>query len=606
VKRIAFLNDTSAWYHWGCTGTSEAIKAGLAARGFEVTPVPIHLLYECGPVPETAADFDSPAFFNRFFQENLAVTGPILKNDIILVNGEGSLHGLSPLARVLLYLAYASKKICGKNVQIINHSCFPDSSAIVENSPSAAVYRGVYRLLDFVAVRERYSFELLKKMGINATLAFDCLPLYIQDHPVNAPPERSRSIVVAGSVAWLAEGITALAAYIRSMAADGYAIKVLTGAKDRPAQDDLAFLTALRQAASEGWSHVDARSMSEWLHTIRSAALLVSGRFHYTIASCMLDTPCIVLDSNTPKNRVLCEDAHLSEPLAYSTDKLDVALRTRTVALLSGKTNSNDATKREWCNRAERNFDGLPRTMPENANPTQMIRVYSGESKGATAFFRNRALLDTLTSRLAGESPRVLFHAVSIGAEAYSFAIYCQMRGIRCKVIQASDISGEFLERAAAARYESALLESMSNEEKAFFEVFGETFTPRKSIRDSVSFLPACSFVTAEFAEPYDVVFLSNALTYVSPFEQSQTISRIARYNTRYLILTAFHPQTIESDLRSNGYEPLQENLEAIHDGWGDRIFGNAPEGHSWMLRPFSRVEGYEYKYCAIFRKTDS
>ena len=76
MKRIAFLNDTSAWYHWGCTGTSEAIKAGLAARGFEVTSVPIHLLYECRPVPETAADFDSPVFFNRFFQENLTVTGP--------------------------------------------------------------------------------------------------------------------------------------------------------------------------------------------------------------------------------------------------------------------------------------------------------------------------------------------------------------------------------------------------------------------------------------------------------------------------------------------------------------------------------------------------
>ena len=89
------------------------------------------------------------------------------------------------------------------------------------DSPSAAVYRGVYRLLDFVAVRQRYSQELLKKMGINATLAFDCLPLYIRDHPVNSPPERSRSIVIAGSVAWRAEGITALAAYIRSMAEDG-------------------------------------------------------------------------------------------------------------------------------------------------------------------------------------------------------------------------------------------------------------------------------------------------------------------------------------------------------------------------------------------------
>ena len=58
-----------------------------------------------------------------------------------------------------------------------------------------------------------------------------------------------------------------------------------------------------------GWRCGTRGTMSEWLDTIRSATLLVSGRFHYTIASCMLDTPCIVLDSNTPKNRAVCEES---------------------------------------------------------------------------------------------------------------------------------------------------------------------------------------------------------------------------------------------------------------------------------------------------------
>jgi chemotaxis methyl-accepting protein methylase len=59
----------------------------------------------------------------------------------------------------------------------------------------------------------------------------------------------------------------------------------------------------------------------------------------------------------------------------------------------------------------------------------KMIRVYSGNNKGATAFFRNRPLLKTLSGLLAGQSPSVLFHAASIGAEPYTFAVHCRMYG---------------------------------------------------------------------------------------------------------------------------------------------------------------------------------
>jgi polysaccharide pyruvyl transferase WcaK-like protein len=359
MKNIAFLNDTSDWYHWGCTGTSSAIKETLAARGYNITPVPIKSLYKIGSAPETIADFDNPEFFNRFFHENLAVTAPILQNDIVLINGEGTLHGLSRVAIILLYLAYASKQICGKRVQIINHSCYPDDSAQHTQSTASGLYQGVYKLLDFVAVREHYSRDLLKALGVEATLSFDCLPLYIRNHPPALASERSRTLVIAGSVAWQAKGLEALVAYMRAMLAEGYDIKVLTGAKANPALDDKMFLQALRQALPEGWAHVDASSMAVWLQTIQSAALVVSGRFHYTIAACMLDTPCIVLDSNTPKNRAICEEAGLPEPLSYETDELEAALHTRTRSAL-GTSPITSVVRDEWLARAEKNFVGLP------------------------------------------------------------------------------------------------------------------------------------------------------------------------------------------------------------------------------------------------------
>lgn len=358
MKRIAFLNDTSSWYHWGCTGTSEAIKAALQTRCYEIISVPIHELYACQLVPTKTQDFDDPAFFNRFFHENLAITAPILQSDIVVINGEGSLHGLSQIVIVLLYLAYASNRYCQKQVHLINHSCYPNSRN-ADDSRATALYQGVYRHLDFIAVRERYSLDNVKRLGASATLAFDCLPLYIRDHyTTGQASQASRSLVVAGSVGWQPTGIAALAEYMRVMSADGYDVKVLTGAKAYPAQDDKGFLAALRDAMPDGWTHIDAPSMQTWLETIDSAELLISGRFHYTIAACALGTPCIVLSSNTPKNQAICQESGMLPSLSYMQDDLFGQLQERTNAIL-GKPPLTENIRQEWLLRAEQNFIGL-------------------------------------------------------------------------------------------------------------------------------------------------------------------------------------------------------------------------------------------------------
>lgn len=246
-----------------------------------------------------------------------------------------------------------------------------------------------------------------------------------------------------------------------------------------------------------------------------------------------------------------------------------------------------------------------------------MLRVYSGEQKGATAFFRNRSLLRTLThllETLAQHPPqrlRILFHSASIGAEAYSFAIWCQMHGLHRQFaleMLATDINSEFLDFARSARYPANVLQSMAAEERAYFEQVGENeVIPVETIRRMVGFLPAMSFLEP-MAPVCDVVMVLNALTYVSEMEQSLAIRRIADYNSRYLVITAFHPDTIEADLRQHSYVPVTDNIEAIHNDWHERIRPDvgATRGtaeYSWVLPPFTRVEGYEYKFCSIFEK---
>jgi hypothetical protein len=49
--------------------------------------------------------------------------------DLLVVNGEGTLHGVSDNVRGLLYFVYAAAQRLGKRVQIINHSCYPEDGA---------------------------------------------------------------------------------------------------------------------------------------------------------------------------------------------------------------------------------------------------------------------------------------------------------------------------------------------------------------------------------------------------------------------------------------------------------------------------------------------
>lgn len=247
-----------------------------------------------------------------------------------------------------------------------------------------------------------------------------------------------------------------------------------------------------------------------------------------------------------------------------------------------------------------------------------MLRVYDGEQKGATAFFRNRPLLRTIFENLPKKAEpryRVLFHSVSIGAEAYSFAIHCHLTGAHSERkwdLYATDLNPQFLHQAQQACYPVQVLGGLTSAEQVYFERVDEyQVRPIDDIRRMVHFLTPTSFVNATFDDSFDLVMILNSLTYVSEAEQAQAIANVSRYNTNLLVLSAFHPDTIERDLRAVGYSPITDNIEAIHNAWEEKIMpdqaiGRGTPEYSWALPPFARIPGYEYKYCALFRKGES
>lgn len=247
------------------------------------------------------------------------------------------------------------------------------------------------------------------------------------------------------------------------------------------------------------------------------------------------------------------------------------------------------------------------------------LRAIDGKQIGTTAFFRNRALLRALIGRIEEaklEKLKILFHSTSFGPEVYSFLIALSLNpnlaGIEVEAV-AVDRSEIFLWMLQAGVYGEEILSGMTAEEASFFDRNGDgTVTVCPRIKRKVRFLPSTSFVEFTTEEKFDVVFLLNSLLYVDAESQSQTLRNIATYNQRWLAITGFHMDRIKSDIQTCGYSPILDDIEEIHNGWTDRRVKDAESTvipgvtfHYWGLPEFSKIEDYEFKYCALYEKRD-
>ncbi len=301
-RRALLINDTSNWYHWGCSCTSIAIHEQLREKWRSVRSLPIQQIRDLAPLPTTVDAFDDDESYHRFAGAHGALVAAIEEADIVYINGEGTLHNVGRDAVALLYIAYVAKQRLRKPVQLINHSAFPDDTATASDSAACALYRKVYASLDFVATREALSTKLLESLGIEPTQSFDCLPLFVERHWQSGRRRQRKRVVIAGSAAWGGnDDLSAFAEFVTSANRAGLEPTVLIGASSDLAGDDSRFAETLQRLAPRQFALINAASELEWLDAIASAAMLISGRFHHSIAAAFLDTPFAVMESNSPK-----------------------------------------------------------------------------------------------------------------------------------------------------------------------------------------------------------------------------------------------------------------------------------------------------------------
>lgn len=251
--------------------------------------------------------------------------------------------------------------------------------------------------------------------------------------------------------------------------------------------------------------------------------------------------------------------------------------------------------------------------------PVRLRPVTEG-AIGTTAFFRNRALNQTLLATLRDKARqggpthyRVLFHACSIGAEVYSLVVSYLAGGFDQDFtleVEALDMEPAFVNYAAEGCYDIGILKGMNADEQQYFYTQEVVATVSDAVKKHVTFLPACRFDAFETTQQYDVVCLLNAFIYVPAEVQAATIDAIASYNTGLFICSGFHADTIKADLQRHGYQPNMANMEAIHNGWLDRRVNTSGNEirpgiyTQWSLPPFGQIADYEYRYCAIFDKS--
>ncbi|MBB5172599.1 polysaccharide pyruvyl transferase WcaK-like protein [Texcoconibacillus texcoconensis] len=166
----------------------------------------------------------------------------------------------------------------------------------------------------------------MKKLGVKAPGSFDSLPVYIQGRFPEGMRKDTKRVVFSGSAFGKSRRkdriVNQQVHYIQFLQDQGYEVVFLTGAKSNPAKDDEEFIDLLREQLPN-LPVVEAKSLDEWLTVIGRAGLLVSARFHHTIAAACLGTPFITLNSNTPKINGIMEMFQEHKPIKYDVPDLE-------------------------------------------------------------------------------------------------------------------------------------------------------------------------------------------------------------------------------------------------------------------------------------------
>jgi polysaccharide pyruvyl transferase WcaK-like protein len=357
-RTALILNFTGNTYHWGCFGTSYEIYQTLLERGYAPSFLSVNAMHALRPAPQGIEEMLSRPFAVQMTNAHPFIRTAITETDLIVVNGEGTLHRESPGPLNLLFFMHAARAYFDKPVHLINHSFYPSGGR--EPSETAdAMYAAVATKLTRVVPREPYSLEIAKRLGVAAIQGFDCLPRFIARHKDELVPLKIGALLLSGGIAMSEQIARTIARVAGTCRNPGQKLIYLTGAKKFPASEDAKIFRWMKSEQDDIQAY-NAESMEDWLDMIGGAAGMISGRFHHSLAAAALGVPFVTFPSNTPKIQATNEMLGLEPPIAYDDPALEDKLATAVRAIVTGQGRVVDESiRRRILELAEANFAGL-------------------------------------------------------------------------------------------------------------------------------------------------------------------------------------------------------------------------------------------------------
>jgi hypothetical protein len=324
------LNNTATSYHWGCYATSMMLVDGITRQGFAVTSMPVEATHFGLVYPEQVDAIDSDEYLSTLKRVNPFLLQFLADSDVIIVNGEGTLHRFHPAPRGLLALMRFAKRRLNKPVILLNHSVFPSGTAEPADAAVETYYRECLSCADVRVAREDASVAVYQRLGLPALAGFDALPYFLDQFMRPLPACEPVNLIGAASH-WRDAEIDLFADALLNMRGELKGpLMFLSGGYRREPLEDAAHFARLK-ARLPDLGILRPTSIAEWLGYIAAAKLFVTGRFHHLVAAAALGTPTVMMPGNTSKVTAVCDligfSGAISPGDADFADRLAAAIR---------------------------------------------------------------------------------------------------------------------------------------------------------------------------------------------------------------------------------------------------------------------------------------
>jgi hypothetical protein len=268
VKKAILINDTSFEGHHGCSYVKEAIVENLRNNNYELSlTVPVNSNWKCD---------------NDFFEAAKEV-------DLIIVNGEGTIHHSSERAENIIsisFFSYVHRIRC-----VLINATYEDNNHKINNFT---------RLFDAVYVRENKSYLTLNKYSIDSNIVPD-LSYYVDK------PETTKSLVNVGVT-------------------DSVFINITDELYNFAFDNNFKFLPILsvNTTINSNYSNNFIDTPESYYSEVNNSLFLISGRYHAICMAIQSKTPFYAISSNTYKIEGMLEDAGLELSRLKNTNQIRV------------------------------------------------------------------------------------------------------------------------------------------------------------------------------------------------------------------------------------------------------------------------------------------